>query len=123
MRYERVKVKRDDRTTYNRAVLPWEVPILEFTFGDGNVEAMNEFVDNDLPYPDVKEEFERLVTVYGADPENGIPYVASVFGQASLGVGRLRQFIADSERDAKKAKPRQTRAKLIEEYSADPIIR
>lgn len=122
MRYERVKVKRDDRTTYNRAVLPWEIPILEFTFGDGNVERMDEFVDNDLEYPEARTEMERLVMVYGSDPENGIPYVASVFGQASLGLGRLRQFIADAEKDAKKAKPRQTRMKLIEEYSADPIL-
>ena len=34
MRYERVKIKRDDWTTYNRPVLPWEIAILEFTFGE-----------------------------------------------------------------------------------------
>ncbi len=122
MRYERVKVVRDDRTTYNRAVLPWEIPILEFTFGDGNVQAMNEFVDNDLEYPEVRAEMERLVNVYGADPENGIPYVASVFGQGSLGVGRLRDFILDAKKAAKKAKPRQTRSALVKEYSGDSIL-
>lgn len=122
MRYERVKVKRDDRTVYNRAALPWEVPILEFTFGDGNVERVNAFEDNDLPYPDAREEFQRLVDVYGADPENGIPYVASVYGQASIGLNLLRKFITAAESDARKAKPRRTRKSLVKEYSSDPIL-
>lgn len=122
MRYERVKVIRDERTVYNRAVLPWEIALLEFTFGEGSVQRLDAFEENTAEYPDAKEEFLRLSGTYGSDPESGIPYVASVYGQASAGVRALGKAIEEAITDAKRAKPKRSRKALIKEFGADPII-
>lgn len=122
MRYERVKIVKDERTIYNRAVLPWEIDIIETVFGDGNVERLNAFEDNDLEYPEPRAEFNRLMQVYGADNESAIPYVAAVYGQASSGVRALARVIAESKAEARKALPKQPRKALIKEYSADSLM-
>jgi hypothetical protein len=122
MRYERVKVKRDDYTTYNKAVLPWEIAILEYTFGEGSVERLNQFVDNATEYPDTKDEFHRLIGTYGSDPESGIPYVASVYGNASAGVNHLRRVMTEAFKASQKPLPKVTVAKLKKEFSADPLM-
>lgn len=122
MRYERVKIVKDERTVYNRGVLPWEIAILELTFGDGSVETMNAFEDNDLPYPEPREEFNRLSQVYGSDPESGVPFVAGVYGQASSGVRALARVIAESKAEARKALPKRPRAARIKEFSGDPLM-
>jgi hypothetical protein len=122
MRYERVKVKRDERTVYNRPVLPWEIAILEFTFGDGSVERLGVFVDNDAEYPEPKEEFMRLMGTYGSDPESGIPHVASVYGQAAAGIRALSAEIKEAKADARKAAPKQSRKTLVKEYSGDSLL-
>ena len=123
MRYERVKVIRDERTVYNRAALPWEVPVLEFMFGEGNVHHTGAFEENTADYPDAKDEFHRLMGTYGADPESGISHVASVYGQAGQGQRALARAIKEAEEEAREAKlPRQSRHQLIREYSADPIL-
>lgn len=123
MRYERVKVKRDDYTTYNRAVLPWEIPVLEFTFGEGNVDRTGVFVDTKEDYPEAREEMYRLEKVYGFDRKTEVPHVASVYGQAAMGVNRLRQAIEDAEKAARKVKkPRQSRKQLVREFANDPLL-
>lgn len=122
MRYERVKISKDERTVYNRAVLPWEIAILEVTFGDGNVDPLSAFEDNDLPYPEPRAEFNRLMQVYGSDPESSIPFVAAVYGQASSGVRALARAIAEAKAEARKALPKQPRKTLIKEYSADSLM-
>ena len=122
MRYERVKIKRDDWTTYNRPVLPWEIAILEFTFGEGNVERTGIFVDNNTEYPDAKDEFHRLIGTYGSDPESGIPYVSSVYGQASAGVNHLRRVMAEAFEESATPLPPVTVAKLKKEFQRDPLM-
>jgi hypothetical protein len=123
MRYERVKIIRDERTVYNRAALPWEVPIFEFMFGEGSVHHTGAFDENAAPYPDPKEEFLRLSGTFGADPENGIPHVASVYGQAGAGVRALAKVIEEAEEDAiERRTPKQSRTQLVKEFSADPIM-
>lgn len=127
MRYERVKVTRDPHTVYNRPVLPWEVAILEFTFGEGNVHRLDgQFETNDLPYPKPAEEFQRLGLAYGSDPQSGVAFVASVYGQASAGVNHLRRAMDEArqaEEDAKPkapSKPRKTRKRVSSE--GDPLL-
>jgi hypothetical protein len=97
MRYERVKVKRDTNTVHNRAVAPWEVPVLEFLFEDGNVERLNEFVEVAGEYPEAPAELDRLVRAYGADPKSGVPYANSVYGNARAGVRSLAKLIEDAK--------------------------
>jgi hypothetical protein len=114
MRFTNVKVKRDTNTVYNRSVPEWEVPVLEFIFEDGNVERLGTFGEVARDYPAPAVEFDRLVRSYGADPQSGIPYVASVYGQASAGVRALGRAIEEAKADDAKAAPKH----LIE---ADPL--
>ena len=123
MRYERVKITRDERTVYNRACLPWEIPVLEFMFGEGNLVHTGAFEQTDTPYPDPKEEFHRLMSTYGADTENGIPFVVSIYGNAGVGHRALAKAIREAEEtDREEALPTQTRAQMLKEYAADPIL-
>jgi hypothetical protein len=124
MRYERVKVTRDPHTVYNRPVLPWEVAILEFTFGEGNVIRLEgEFESNDLEYPKPNEEFQRLALAYGSDPQSGVPYVASVYGQASAGVNHLRRAMEEARLAEEAAKPKAaTKRKRVKVRANDPLL-
>jgi hypothetical protein len=97
MRYERVKVNRDTNTVHNRAVAPWETPILEYIFDEGNVTRTGVFEEVSGEYPEAPRELDRLVRAYGADPKTGIPYANSVFGNAQAGVRSLRKLIEDAQ--------------------------
>jgi hypothetical protein len=128
MRYERVKITRDPHTVYNRTVLPWEVAILEFTFGEGNVHRFeDEFETNELEYPEPSVEFQRLQQAYGSDPQSGVPYVASVYGQASAGVNHLRRAMQEAiqaEVDAKPKAPakRKVVSRKTRVATGDPLL-
>lgn len=90
MRHARVQVKRDTNTVHSITVAPWEIPILEFLFDEGNVTHMEQFVD--VPgreYPDPREEFVRLQKAYGADVQTNVPYAVSVYGTTRTGVRAL----------------------------------
>lgn len=109
MRYERVKVTRDTNTVHNRAVAPWEIPVLEFIFGEENVTHLEEYEEVAGEYPDAPKELDRLVRCYGNDPKSGVPYANMAIGNAGAGVRALRKLIDDAKADdAEVAK--QTRA-------------
>jgi hypothetical protein len=93
MRYERVKITRDGNTVHNRAVPPWEIPILEFLFDPGNVEPLEDFVEVEGEYPEPAAEISRLVKAYGSDPKSGIAHANSVYGNGRRGVTELRKLI------------------------------
>jgi hypothetical protein len=97
MRYERVKVKRDTNTVHNRAVAPWEIPMLEWVFDEGNVERLGVFEEVAGDYPEASQELDRLVTVYGADSKSGVPHANSVYGNARAGVRSLQKLIEDAK--------------------------
>ena len=103
MRYERVKIARDTNTVHNRAVPPWEIPVLEFLFDAGNITPLDEFDEVQGEYPDAAQELERLAKVYGSDTKSGIPHAYSVFGSGRKGVRELAKMIETAESDAKKA--------------------
>jgi hypothetical protein len=91
-------IKRDTQTTHNRAVPPWEVPVLEYLFEDGNVtvtEVYDEVADGE--YPDPGQEFHRLTQRYGQDLDSKLPYVALVYGNASVGVRALNKAILEAK--------------------------
>jgi hypothetical protein len=131
MRYEIVQVTRDLHTKYSRAFPAWEIAVLEHLFEDGNVIRTGEYetIRDDRGYPDARVEFGRLAKVYGKNPENGIEYVAEVFGQSRAGLNLLEQQIeearqADEEHDAEverlRAIPR-TRHN-VRRYERDPLL-
>jgi hypothetical protein len=103
MRYERVKVMRDTNTVHNRAVAPWEIPVLEFLFEEGNVERLEEFEEVSGEYPEASKELDRLVRCYGADPKSGVPYANAVYGNARAGVRTLQKLIDDAKIEDKAA--------------------
>src|SRR5271166_1926185 len=118
MRYERVKVKRDTNTVHNVLVRPWEIPVLEFIFEDGNIERLGEFTEVAGEYPSPSKELDRLIRAYGSDPKSGVAHANSVFGNARAGERSLAKLIDDAKADdeaaaapAKKAaKPRGRQA-------------
>ena len=99
MRYERVKVKRSEVTVHNIAVAPWEIPVLEYLFEDGNVERLEVFEEKAGDYPEAAKELDRLVRAYGADPKSGVPYANSVYGNARAGERSLQKLIDDAKAD------------------------
>lgn len=105
MRYERVKVKRDTNTVHNRAVAPWEIPVLEWLFDEGNIERLGVFEEAQGDYPEAAHELDRLVRCYGSDPKSGVPYANSVYGNAHAGVRTLRKMIEDAKAEAEAAAP------------------
>lgn len=109
MRYERVKIARDTNTVHNRAVPPWEIPVLEFLFDAGNITPLNEFDEVKGEYPEPSQELERLAKVYGSDTKSGIPHAYSVFGSGRKGIRELAKMIDDSKAKdqvaSKQAKP------------------
>ncbi len=105
MRYERVKVKRDTNTVHNRAVPPWEIPMLEWVFDEGNIERLGVFEEVAREYPEAANELDRLVQVYGSDPKSGVPHANSVYGNARAGVRTLQKMIDDAKAEDEEALP------------------
>ena len=103
MRYERVKVTRDTNTVHNLAVAPWEIPVLEFVFEEGNVVRTGEYEEvvrgprHPAGYPDAAKELQRLVECYGHDPKSGVPYANSVYGNARAGIRSMQKLIDDAK--------------------------
>jgi hypothetical protein len=98
MRYERLKITRDAGVTvHNRPVAPWEIPVLEFLFDEGNVTRLGEFEEVAGEYPAVAKELDRLVRCYGSDPKSGIPYAISVYGTGKVGERALHRLIEDAK--------------------------
>lgn len=114
MRYVKIKVVRDINAQMPTSVLPWEIPILEIVFGQGNVQETGEFhrvmKDPATAYPAAGAEFDRLTRRYGSDPESGVPYVVSAYGTARSGIEALGRAIdaarkADSKAERKAPAP------------------
>jgi hypothetical protein len=103
MRYERVKIQRDTNTVHNRAVAPWEIPVLEYIFEEGNVIRQDVFEEVAGEYPGAAKELDRLVRCYGADPKSGVPYANSVYGNAKAGERSLKKLIEDAQADDEEA--------------------
>jgi hypothetical protein len=107
MRHERITIKRDNHTVHNKTVAPWEIPIIEYLFDEGNVNYTEEFVEADQDYPDPAKEMARLMKAYGADVKTDIPYAVTVYGAARAGIRALAKAIeAAKAADEEAARPR-----------------
>ena len=122
MRYERVKISRDTNTVHNRAVPPWEIPVLEFLFDPGNITTLDEFEEVAGDYPDAAVELQRLEKVYGSDPKSGIPHALSVFGTGRKGVTELRKLIdgAKTEDEIASKRPKPVATKKSRRVAYEP---
>jgi hypothetical protein len=106
MRYELVNIKRDTQTTTCREVPEWEIPVLEFIFADVNIERTGAFVNVNRPTPTAASEFDRLSRAYGADVKSGVPHVAAVYGNGSLGVRAMSKVMEESKAAEAAANPK-----------------
>jgi hypothetical protein len=126
MRYVTVKITRDTQTASSSQVAPWEVPILEHLFEAGNVEIEegSGTPADSRGYPEIGEEFGRLIKVYGSDTKSGIPYVVSVFGEGRRGIEALRDLIEEAEGDEQRApKPKVKAARKARAVDlSDPLM-
>ena len=126
MRYERLKVKRDNNTVHNIAVAPWEVPLLEFVFEEGNVEQLEVFEEVAREYPTAAKELERLIKAYGSDPKSGVPYANSTYGNARAGVRTLQKLIDDAKAEdeavAKEGSPAPVVKTKRSRHSAESLL-
>jgi hypothetical protein len=103
MRYERVRIQRDTNTVHAREMPPWEIPMVEHLFDEGNVVRTGVYVEpipgkliNQGEYPDARTELKRLIDAYKSDPKSGIPYAISVYGNGRGGERALQKLIDDA---------------------------
>jgi hypothetical protein len=132
MRHERVKIVRDTNTVHNKTVAPWEIPVIEFLFDDGNVQRQDgeddQFVNaGDTEYPDAASEMTRLILAYGEDRKSGVPFAVSVYGAGARGVKNLAKAIEEAQRAEQKAarskKPAAKQATKVKPRSVAPRVR
>jgi hypothetical protein len=121
MRHIRVILRRDSNTIHNRTLAEWEIPMLEYLFGEeGQVEVTEDYVQAAGDYPDPKEEFERLKTAYGGDRKSGVPHVQTVFGTGHAGVKTLRKAIEESRAAEIASKQPRSRRRVV--TVTDPML-
>jgi hypothetical protein len=110
MRHEKVIIKRDNHTVHVKTMAPWEIPIVEYLFDEGNVTHTGEYVQADQYYPPAAEEMTRLMKAYGSDVKTDIPHAVTVYGAARAGVRALAKAIdaAKEEEDEDGAAPPAT---------------
>lgn len=84
VRYVTLLVRRNVMETIVRTVPLYEAPILEAIHGGDALKSQGE-IERDVPMPDVKSEFNRLVRVYGRHDESGLPMVEYVYGRPTTG--------------------------------------
>jgi hypothetical protein len=114
MRHETVKVKRDGNTMNHISVAPWEVPILDYLYDEGNVTRVGTFVDlPDREYPDPAQEMERLSKVYGSDPETKEVHAVAVYGSARAGVKALKVAIDEARAEEAAASRKRVKRKAV----------
>lgn len=123
MQFIRVKVRRSEYVTHNSLVRPWEVPILELLFEQGNV--VKEGVEyTDEPYPEPAVELARLRTAYGTNEDTGIPEAVTVYGDGPRGVKALAEVIEDVKRteEAERKPAAASRKPRAQRAAADPLM-
>lgn len=76
----------------------WEVPLLEAVHDA--VQIIGEGIQSGRELPDAKEEYQRLETRYprqkNDDGSLGLPSVAAVYGQSTVGVQALKRAINEA---------------------------
>lgn len=96
-----ISIRRSELHTVEDTVALWEVPVIAAVHDDGAVKVLSDVVIASRDLPDPKEEFERLESRYkrarNDDGSQGLPVVATVYGQHAAGLQTLRRAIADAK--------------------------
>jgi hypothetical protein len=94
IKYQEVTIRISELQTQTVTVAPWEVPILQAIYGEGDAQVTGG-ADVDRDPPGAADEFARLANRYG--PKNAeTPVVAAVYGKFGPGVAALAEAIEKS---------------------------
>lgn len=100
---QHIKIRRSELHTVEEFVPLWEVPVIAAVHDEGAVQVTSEGIIAHRELPDAKEEFERLENRYkrarNDDGSQGLPVVATVYGQHGAGLQTLKRAIADAKVD------------------------
>lgn len=95
IKFKVLRIAATEHTKHRVEVAAWEVPVLEALHGGENIEEVDGFtVDRDAP--DAAEEFQRLAARYKKGDGMEVPYVASVYGNHTVGINALRAAITEA---------------------------
>jgi len=98
---QKVSIRRSELHTQQDIVPLWEVPILAAVHDEAAVQVLEEVTIAHREMPDAKEEYERLENRYkrarNEDGSQGLPVVATVYGQHAAGVSALKRAISEAE--------------------------
>jgi hypothetical protein len=92
-KYTNVEITRSSDYIFTVAVPPWEVAVLAAANGEDRCFVKDEIVVRHK-LPEAVDEYNRLLSRYGNDNDNGQPYVAMVYGVGAAGVRKLGEEIA-----------------------------
>lgn len=98
---QRISIRRSELHTVEDFVPLWEVPVIAAVHDDGAIKVLEEKIMAYRDPPDAKEEYERLEVRYkrarNDDGSQGLPVVATVYGQHAAGLQALKRAIAEAQ--------------------------
>lgn len=100
--YIHILIERDKMTKVPKVVAPWEIPVYEAVYNDGEPDSGNGFaevgeVEVELDeVPDAESEFVRMRNLHGFHEKQGVPFVDLAYGRGRAGLAELRRAINDA---------------------------
>lgn len=100
LKYKQIELRVSELHALELTIPEWELRILEAIHaGSGGIKLLGEVLIN-RPMPNVETEYARLATRYrrsvNEDGSQGLPWVATVYGQYGVGQEALRKLIEAS---------------------------
>lgn len=98
---QRIAIRRTELHTVEDTVPLWEVPVIAAVHDEGAIKVLADVVISDRDLPNAKEEYERLENRYkrarNDDGSQGLPVVATVYGQHGAGVQALKRAVEEAQ--------------------------
>lgn len=95
-----ISIRRSELHTVEDTVPLWEIPVIAAVHDDGAITVKRDVTIAYRELPNAKEEYERLENRYkrarNEDGSQGLPVVATVYGQHAAGIQTLKRAIEES---------------------------
>lgn len=99
-----ISIRRSELHTVEETMPLWEVPVVSAVHDEGAVKILEDVILAKYVLPDAKEEMQRLENRYkrarNEDGSQGLPVVATVYGQHAAGLQALKRAIAEAQVEA-----------------------
>lgn len=96
-----VSIRRSELHTVEDTLALWEVPVVDAVHDEGSLKVVRDVIISGRDLPDAKEEFQRLENRYkrarNDDGSQGLPVVATVYGQHGAGLQALKRAIEEAK--------------------------